>query len=205
MPPKKKKENPVKQKDHRHHRPLCNWADRLYEEACDYVEINRGTDYPCEERHLKELAGNLRTHNGRFATLRHGTESLLRHLDKSREPSRREYEALDLLGGFLSQGGYGADIAIKAFVDLDHVFFRGKLHGFVTVQWVNEKEIKAIQGVDALGATSNIDEGRAWIKMSKGVFARTYDGDGVATCMWGTLLHEMLVSRKLLLKFSDLD
>ena len=64
---------------------------------------------------------------------------IVRHNRRRREPSTKEADAIRRLQESLRLETWGPDLIIKAFQDLDTVFFRGCLVGNCLVRWRNMK------------------------------------------------------------------
>lgn len=63
------------------------------------------------------------------------THLLLRHNRSGRRPPSKEVDAIRRLRKALKIVNWGPDLVIKAFQDLDTVFFRGVLVGNCLVKW----------------------------------------------------------------------
>lgn len=98
----------------------------------------------------------------------------------------RLYEAL-----CLEDGEWTPDVPIKAFRDLDTVFFQGRLCGNVKVGWVSGKEFRP----DAIGETVYRFNGHSKIKLDADY--HIFESENPWKKMWQVLLHEMVVSNPL--------
>ena len=58
---------------------------------------------------------------------------------------------------------FGPDLLVKTWVDLDRVFFAGRLRGHVLVRWVER-----LEDDDLMGYTNyrSSDHGKCWIRIS---------------------------------------
>ena len=95
----------------------------------------------------------------------------------------------------LDNGRYdwrGPDLAIKAFCDLDTVFFRGRLKGHVCVSWADTKEFPP--GKARFGQTVCLGQGKALIQLNVHfIFIGWNCRDGrLLIQMHATVLHEMM-------------
>ena len=107
-----------------------------------------------------------------------------------------EYQAVrrleDATLEFFAGGYWSPDLLIKAFCDLDLVFFGGHLRGHCHVQWKPERWFPGPQWRHTInyGCTIPLQEGKAMIALNAdGIF-----GDPSVDAFrgsWRTLLHEM--------------
>ena len=104
-------------------------------------------------------------------------------------PSASENEAISrLITGFENAGRepWGPDLAIKAFCDLDKVFFCGRLKGHVFMTWISERH-----GRGFFAETLYLGKGKCVIRMNAyPIFFTPHTGPSFVS-MFGTLLHEM--------------
>lgn len=183
-------------------------ARDLYEEAFHEVAPDTATKYPCTKEELKASGGaNRRTavnafnlknkskwfahpNKGRFIDVRDAAREVFDHNDPKRTPSAAEDEAIDrLLTAFENAGKepWGPDIAIKAFCDLDKVFFCGRLKGHVCLTWRSDRSFER----DCFGNTFHLGGGKCVIQLNAYcIFFTPRDGSSFVQ-MFATLLHEM--------------
>lgn len=186
----------------------------LHEESFYNITPDTATNYPCTQKDLNASGGAHRReswnrfelsktkwfahpNNGPFIGARKATREIFDHNnDKKRKPSATEEEAISrLITGFRKAGRepWGPDLAIKAFCDLDRVFFCGRLKGPVCLTWYSERAWKYIgnsRGFD-FGYTEYIGKGRCVIRLNA---YRIFFSPLTGSCfgqMFGTLLHEM--------------
>lgn len=101
---------------------------------------------------------------------------------------REAFERLDKLFADPNPAAYGPDLAMKAFRDLDAVFFLGDLFGKVKVEWS-----PGIRGRNCLGYTMSF-EGKATLIVLDAQRHFYPSGSKPFQEMFQTLIHEMVVS-----------
>ena len=106
------------------------------------VQRNRGTPYPCSESELRDaLACNPRPRrNSSYVSAHLASHEIWAHNDLGKNLRLKEYDAIRrlesvILDVMLGNIDWGPDIIIKAFCDLDRVFFKGRLRSHVYVEW----------------------------------------------------------------------
>ena len=143
-------------------RPL---ASRTRQELRDLafrdISLDSGVDYTCTQGDLDATGGlsrrdspeddDLRSHNalrkrwfpkpnhGPFISASQASLDIFKHNDLRRKPGDSERDAIKRLSEAMAegrQGFWGPDLIIKAFCDLDIVFFRGRLRGHVHIRWL---------------------------------------------------------------------
>ena len=113
----------------------------LQEQAFKPFKIDKGTSYPTTQAELDFHRRALWLHRNpnKFVSENCATADMMRQNDTKRRVSRSEFEACErlrtLLRNHKSGHPYGPDLAVKAFKDLDLVFFGGHLNGHVSVNW----------------------------------------------------------------------
>jgi len=120
---------------------MTDFLDEMYEEAFVPFRVDTGTPYPSNQKQLDyhwESFFEYRN-KGPFVSSNRATEDMLKHNDLDRRISSAEGATITRLQTLIvdvQRGGYwGPDVAVKAFEDLDLVFFGGHLHGHVCVCW----------------------------------------------------------------------
>lgn len=183
-------------------------AEDLYREAFYDITPHAGTKYPCTQKDLNATGGaNRRTtldeyefrnktrwfaypNKGPFLDARIAAREVYDHNDLKRAPSAAENEAINrLIAGFKKAGKepWGPDLAIKAFCDLDKVFFCGRLKGHVCLAWKPDRSVKK----DWFGVTLPLGGGKCVIQLNAhSIFLEPRDGSCFVQ-MFNTLLHEM--------------
>ena len=195
------------------HRAFPRSPTSLYTEAFYYVTLDKGTRYPCTQGDLDATGGmNRRTvfneanHNDRsrwFAHRNHGpfvdTKAAVRevfdHNDLDRTPSAAELEAIDRFYSGLeiaAKESWGPDLVIKAFCDLDEIFFGGRLRGHVLLAWGS----KDARNSRILGCTRYLGKGKCVIQLYASTIFLEPGNDSYSRSyfvrMWMTLVHEMV-------------
>lgn len=107
------------------------------DQALSEVVVDRGTPYQITDQELKDLRVFSPNHSSHFVTVMQSTKEHNEHNDLGREPTSKEVAAIARLHAALGVEleKWRPDIAIKAFYDLDTVFFDGHLRGSVCVGW----------------------------------------------------------------------
>ena len=183
-----------------------------YKETFHKITLKTGTDYPCTRKELNAVKGlNLRMtptgnasytptnqskwadypNKGPFLDARIAAREVFEHNDPKRTPSAAENEAIHRLDTAFKDAGqrfWGPDLVIKAFCDLDKVFFCARLMGHVYLSW--QPHIDHGTG-DVWGTTGYLGRGKAVIYLDAyNIFFQPEGGSGFVQ-MFATLLHEM--------------
>lgn len=157
----------------------------------------RRTSYPCDPYDLAQCASisNDFPHSAR--TPDSATTDLERFLDPYTWINSTVQAAIDRLVAGLYIPDWTPDLVIKAFYDLDTVFFDGKLRGMTTILW-RRKEwwIEQSGSRDGyrrqLAKTNYLGHQKAAIELNAwGILLDTPDAK---MSMWSVVLHEMVVS-----------
>ena len=120
--------------------------------------------------------------------------------DERRRPSFAEGAAISNLAYVVHDRTYRyhPDIVVKAFNDLDTVFFGGRLHGNVIVSWANSTQCAEIQreiGSRFLGSTQGNfrgEQGQARIFLNpREIFLENLANETPLRAIFCTLLHEV--------------
>ena len=185
----------------------CRISKSLYRESFHNVTLDTGTRYPCTQKELDTAVGINRPTASRavedkdrarwyarlkdrpFVDVNVAAREVFDHNILRRTPSAAESDAINRLqtGIEIARMGYwGPDLAIKAFCDLDKVFFCSRLAGHVCLTWRS----KASFGEWLLGSTHYLGGGKSviWLYASELFFQSR-------SCfmeMLETLLHEMM-------------
>ena len=110
-------------------------SKELRDRAAEEVVIDRGTPYQVTEEDLEDLEGFPQSHSGHFVSEMHATRDIYYHNVVKRKSSPNENAAIARVRAALSIDVWHPDVAIKAFHDLDLIFFDGHLRGNVCVCW----------------------------------------------------------------------
>lgn len=116
-----------------------NVNQQMYKQAFEPFRANSGTQYNCSQSEIDFH------HCGRFPTLNEGpfvsafeaTSEIVRHNKETRKVPPDELAAIGrLIDAILDAEdyGYAPDVIVKAFADLDLVFFNERLRGNVCVE-----------------------------------------------------------------------
>lgn len=184
--------------------------EELHKESFCDVTPDTGTNYPCTKKELNASGGAYRQelrdadkimkygtisfahpNNGPFIDARKAAREIFDHNDQKRTPSANENEAISrLITGFENAGRepWGPDLAIKAFCDLDKVFFCGRLKGHVFLTWISKEP--SFRGT-LFADTGYLGEGKCVIRMNAYTIFFTPIIGSKFVQMFGTLLHEM--------------
>ena len=174
--------------------------EQLFQQALQPFNQHSGTLYPCSQVEIDSHRENVfpNRNNGPFVTSREATKEVMWQNDTKRiTPILFETGAIKRLlwAASCAQGGLilGPDVVIKAFADLDLVFFGGRLRNHVTVQW--RADIHAPGRVwGTCERPRRGEEGQCRIKLNASMIfkeAWTQRTRNPFESMMGTLLHEM--------------
>ena len=166
---------------------------RLLEKAFYGVDACWGTPYPCRQRDLDIIRQHPSRNDGPFASQRQATLEIVDHNDPRRRLPSYEREAIRRLSDAVDDSArypWGPDLVIKAFLDLDLVFFGGALRGYVCVSWEG-MECFADEGESQGRTTDSSRPGHALIYLNAEAILL---GPSPFSHMFSTVLHEMCVS-----------
>ena len=183
-------------------------ANDLYKDSLYDITLDTATAYPCTQQDLDASGGvNRRTakdaykltdktkwfahpNNGPFIDARIAAREVFDHNDLNRIPSAAENKAIRRLTTSFrkaSQGHWGPDLAIKAFCDLDKVFFCGRLRGHVCLTWAIDRTFEQ----PCFAETCYLGQGKSVIRLNAHEIFFLHNLDSGFQQMWATLLHEM--------------
>lgn len=170
----------------------------LLDEAFYRVELRVGTQYPCRQRDLDIIRQRPAYDGGPFVSSRRATLEIVEHNDpRRRSPSSYEREAIYRLSDAMRAADrhpWGPDLVIKAFLDLDLVFFRGALRGYVRISWKDREHFsdgRLPRGILAYTKDNESWLGHAHIYLNAEAILL---GSRPFMVMFSTVLHEMCVS-----------
>ncbi len=165
----------------------------LLEQASYPIDARHGTPYPCRQRDLDIVRQHASRNEGPFVSQGQATLEVVNHNDPRRRLPSYEREAICRLSDALRDSArydWGPDLVIKAFLDLDLVFFGGVLRSYVCVLWDSMENF----------ADRGTSQGRTAVSPRPGN-ARIYlNAQAILLCrtpfrhMFSTVLHEMCVS-----------
>ena len=172
----------------------------MYQEAFEPFQTNKGTQYHCSQSQLDFH------HHGKFAHPNKGpfvsaidaTSEIVWQNKETRNIPPVETAAIErLIDSILDaeEYGYSPDLIVKAFTDLDLVFFNGKLRGNVCVQWASDEYFQRWKvPAGTWGFTVRPQPGgvgQCQIKLNAKTILVDPSTDTPFKTMFGTMLHEM--------------
>ncbi|MCJ1267876.1 hypothetical protein MMC22_007762 [Lobaria immixta] len=173
-----------------HRLALYNWC------FTERISATRGTPYPCNQHDLDrcDFGSDRPPHS--LQTQDHATTYLEHFLDPNAPISSTVQAAMVRLQAALRIHDWKPDLIIKAFNDLDIVFFDGKLRGRTTIHWRRGSwwaELERSRGRPhkSFAVTRSLHHRRAAIELNAwGMFMNTADAK---VAMWKITLHEMVL------------
>ncbi|KAI4257344.1 MAG: hypothetical protein L6R42_005742 [Xanthoria sp. 1 TBL-2021] len=155
------------------------------------VRTDWGSQYPCSEEKLWSYQ-RLPKQNKRIPLSEEmATGNLVGFLNQPILPGSKEDAAIHRLANGMRLWEWGPDIVIKAFDDLDIVFFRGVLDTRIQIEWRSDEEIIGKRTGDrVLGLCIRLGHGRSRIVLNA-TRILLHAADPSST-MWATALHEMV-------------
>lgn len=188
-----------------HHKPTSGkkaLGELLFKQALQPFNKDTGTPYPCSQTDIDFHRKNVfpKPNKGPFVKVREATKELMWHNDPERKTPASEKAAIQNLLSFdpNTQEGLtlGPDLAIKAFKDLDLVFFGGALQNHVTVNWCSDVECMIKGSLEEVwGVCKSSSQGwQCRIELNARMIFRegwTRRTPHPFESMIGTLLHEM--------------
>ncbi|MCJ1271916.1 hypothetical protein MMC22_011821 [Lobaria immixta] len=159
------------------------------------ISASRGTPYPCDQYDLDECTFG----SDRPPRSQHSRTSATANLENFLRPGARidsvVHAAVARLRAGLRIHDWKPDLLIKAFNDLDIVFFGGKLRGHTTIRWHRAsrwiQQPRPPQGRHhPLVRTKYLSPRKAAIQLNAwGIFL---DTPNIKEAMWKVTLHEMV-------------
>ena len=179
----------------------------LYDTVFTDITLDTGTNYACIQSDLEATGGLSRQqypeddskdrkasnrkwfsqpNRGPFVTPRQASRDIFEHNDMRRKPGRYESGAIARLSEAINagrRGDWSPDLIIKAFCDLDTVFFGGQLRGHVCVRWQPDWAPRAS------GQTVFLGDGKCSMRLNADnlLLEHPHPFEG----MFATTLHEM--------------
>ena len=174
-----------------HRLALYNWC------FIERISASRGTPYPCNQHDLDvcDFGSDRPPHS--LQSQDHATTHLEHFLDPNARISSTVQAAMVRLQAALRVHDWKPDLIIKAFNDLDIVFFDGQLRGRTTIHWRRGSwwaELERSRGRPhkSFAITRSLHHRRAAIELNAWeMFMNTPDAK---VAMWKITLHEMVVS-----------
>ena len=175
-------------------------SQHMYKQAFEPVDADSGTQYLCSQSELNFHHRGRFPHpnKGPFVSAIEATSEIVRHNKETRKIPHLESAAIDrLIDAILDaeDKGYDPDIIIKAFADVDLVFFNGRLRGNVCVQWASDEYFQKWQvppgtwGFTVVPQRGEMGQCRMYLN-AKTILLDPSTDTSFKT-MFGTLLHEM--------------
>lgn len=125
-------------------------GQQTYKEAFEPFRADGGTQYPCSQNDIDfHSRGKFaRPNKGPFVSAAEATSEIVWHNKETRKVPPVESAAIEKsIDAILDaeEYGYGPDIIVKAFSDLDLVFINARLRGNVCVQWASDEYFRQRQ------------------------------------------------------------
>ncbi|KAI9721547.1 MAG: hypothetical protein M1812_002309 [Candelaria pacifica] len=151
------------------------------------VYESRGTPYPVTQEEIDVIQDRwkLYTVPPSWMSKHRARQLLVDAHARGVHLNKHQLAAMDRLQALSELTRWGSDIAIKAFNDLDKIFFMGVLRGNVYLRWTDKSERETSAGVTILWRRQH----RIVIELTTRVL-----NNRLATLrdVWATLLHEMI-------------
>ena len=166
--------------------------DELYALAFGIVRSNRGSYYNCSQETINWATQFHYGHSGEYISARHAVEEIVRQNDLRRRSTSSERDAIHRLRAAINwseRNRWGPDLVIKAFLDLDRIFFCGRLRGIVKVKWKRNLHSPHMAGI-CKKDQDRPNSGRREIWLNADKILRTREHRPFQE-MWATILHEM--------------
>ena len=171
-----------------------------YQQAFLPFRTDTGTPYPCNQNDLDvHSSGTFRQPNTRpFVSAMEATRDVMLHNHVTRRVPPTELVAVENLRKIVDtvekRMDFGPDLAVKAFVDLDLLFFGGHLREHVRVQWVKARDHSSFSGpgrVWGVACYLRRKRGKCLIKLNADLHLLRYQTEDPLRTMFSTLLHQM--------------
>ena len=175
-------------------------SQQMYRAAFEPIRADGGTPYPCGQSEIDfHRRGKVSSPNkGPFVSAIDATMEVVQHNNETRKVPPLELAAIDrLIDAILDaeEYGYGPDIIVKAFADLDLVFFNGRLRGNVCAEWASDEYFQRWRVPSgAWGFTvkpHHGESGQCRVKLNAKTILLDPSTDLAFKTMFGTMLHEM--------------
>lgn len=175
-------------------------SQQMYKQAFEPFQVKNGTKYPCSQTEIDfhHRGRFLQPNTGPFVSAIEATSQIVEHNKETRKVPPPESAAIDrLIDAILDAEEYGfvPDIVIKAFADLDLVFFDGRLRGNVCVEWVSDEYLQKWHvPPGAWGFTVKPEPGESGqcrVKLNAKTILLDPSTEVPFKTMFGTMLHEM--------------
>lgn len=153
------------------------------------VDVHTGTPYPCHQSDI-DLCRRTRQANHHRLHRMEATYQLTKFNRITKELTPAEENAHRKIKHALQLPDWGPDLVIKAFKDLDQLFFMGRLHGRALLGWSDPAACIARAGSyrDHLAVTIAARPGTVRIVLN--IHNIMFNTPNPYACMFTTLLHE---------------
>ncbi|KAL8841446.1 MAG: hypothetical protein Q9170_000909 [Blastenia crenularia] len=166
---------------------------RLHELTKYTVEPDQGTPYPCYARNLRSYQRRPRKNVKTPLSNEVATSKLVNFLNQDIVRGSPEHAAIHRLANGMQLEQWGPDLILKAFDDLDIVFFRGVMSTRTQIVYLTQQEIAQEWGRNSkiFGFCESLGYGRCRIVLNAtSIFLHSPNPFAE---MWLTMLHEMVV------------
>ena len=164
----------------------------LYALAFRTVYCDRGTYYDCAQRTIDRATHLYGRHSGQYVSLRRAVDEIVTQNNLRRRPGRSESDAIHRLQyakNWCQRHPWAPDLVIKAFLDLDTIFFCGRLRDIVKVSWKRNLHDPTMAGC-CKTERRHPNSGRCLIWLNADVILRRRAQRPFKE-MFATILHEM--------------
>ena len=166
----------------------------LYALAFQPFSCNRGSYYDCTQRTIDRATHLYGHHSRQYVSSRRAVDEIVARNDLRRSPGRDESAAIrrlrDARNWCEGEGNrWGPDLVIKAFLDLDTIFFCGRLRDIVKVVWKQNLHDPTMAGI-CKKDRARPNSGRREIWLNADVILRARERRPFQE-MFATVLHEM--------------
>ena len=147
------------------------------------IRLDSGTRYDCSLTRLRDATTASSEPRIRPVSADKASQEIVAHNLPGRDLGRAEYDAIRrledvILGVYAGRRQWNPDLIIKAFCDLDRVFFVGRLRGQVYVKWKDHRKFPPpTRDRHMQGRTRSLGGGKAVIYLNAdAIFSRTNFG-----------------------------
>ncbi len=162
---------------------------RLAKLAQRPVDVHTGTPYPCDQSDI-DLCRRTRGANHHRLHRMEVTYQLTKFNRSTKELSPVEDRAYRNIKNALQLPDWGPDLIIKAFKDLDQLFFMGRLHGRTLLGWSDPAACIARAGSYRNHYAVTIAARPGTVRIVLNIHNIMFTAPNPYTRMFTTLLHE---------------
>ena len=166
--------------------------EELYARAFRPVYSNRGSYYECSQRDIDRATHLYGHHSGHYVSSRRAVDEIVTQNNLRRTPGPSESDAVRRLRhakNRCERDGWGPDLVIKAFLDLDKIFFCSRLRDIVKVKWKRNLHRPGMSGC-CVRDSAHPNSRRREIWLNADVILRRSERRPFSE-MFSTILHEM--------------